>query len=115
MSHFEISVKSYQVRFYGDHPDNYAAVLMLHKEGKRGTIYSLCGNKFYELLPLYYRDLFQACGVDSLDCTMTVAHSKVFIRMTKSIFNVELGERFKEGEREFVWLSIKPIYQWLLE
>lgn len=104
-----MTVKTYQVRFYDHHPDNYAAVLMVHKEGRRGTVYSLCGQKFYELFPAHARELFDKCDIDSVDCTMTPLHARHFMKVTRHLFNLKLGEQFTDGGRKFVWLWMELI------
>lgn len=107
VSHLEVSPKSYHVRFYHKHPDRYCASVMLHIDGDKGFAYSLQGKRFYELFAIHYKELFERCGIRSIEAYMTEEHSAHFIKATSEFLTVKVTEKGTCAGRPMHWMCIK--------
>lgn len=107
-SHYEIAVKTIQVRIYTDHPDNYAAAFNASIEGERATIWGLIGQGAYEAIAPHFNEFINRLGLRCVEAVMLAPHVRLLRFRFRRIARVEVIRDFERDGRAFSWIEIIP-------
>lgn len=106
---FEITSKVVQVRFYFDHPHNYAAAANVCIEGDRGTVWGLIGPGVYDYAAPFLRQIMAGLCLKTVEAMMMRAHVRLATYRLRKIATVTVIRELDMDERRFVWVEIRPL------
>lgn len=108
MKWFEVSPKTYQVRFYDKEPDKYVASFQLFVDGNRGFLYSLMGNNFYESFADQILKVMKNCHLKSIEASVSEAHYNFIKKSLSQWCDVTVVGPAVVSSRDMVWIKIEP-------
>ena len=105
----EITPKDFQVRLYGDDPDNYLASFSFFKEADTAILYGLSGKGFYAAILPHIGELMVKAQVQFVEATVLEWHAVLMEQKLKDVMRVERVRPVENAGRPMVWVRLSRI------